>query len=138
MWGIKLKLCRIVSNISFYKSIIFIAVAQALWLLWQLKVSIDLQSEKWKLRFIATSLQIFWQKFYKNVCWVVLHQAYHYSLNLSIWLVAMATERLNLQKNIKPEDNWSCIAHLSAEDMLKSEVIEEKKFTNPGVNAILR
>ena len=28
----------------------------------------------------------------------------------------------------KPEDNWSCIAHLSAEDMLKSAVIEEKKF----------
>ena len=29
---------------------------------------------------------------------------------------------------IKPEDHWSCIAHLSAEDMLKSVVIEEKKF----------
>ena len=28
----------------------------------------------------------------------------------------------------KPEDHWSCIAHLSAEDMLKSAVIEEKKF----------
>ena len=27
-----------------------------------------------------------------------------------------------------PEDHWSCIAHLSAEDMLKSAVIEEKKF----------
>ena len=27
----------------------------------------------------------------------------------------------------KPEDHWSCIAHLSAEDMLKSVVIEEKK-----------
>ena len=26
------------------------------------------------------------------------------------------------------EDHWSCIAHLSAEDMLKSAVIEEKKF----------
>ena len=30
----------------------------------------------------------------------------------------------------KPEDHWSCIAHLSAEDMLKSAVIEEKKFKN--------
>ena len=30
----------------------------------------------------------------------------------------------------KPEDHWSCIAHLSAEDMLKSVVIEEKKFKN--------
>ena len=29
---------------------------------------------------------------------------------------------------IKPEDHWSCIAHLSAEGMLKSAVIEEKKF----------
>ena len=28
----------------------------------------------------------------------------------------------------QPEDHWSCIAHLSAEDMLKSVVIEEKKF----------
>ena len=30
--------------------------------------------------------------------------------------------------NSKSEDHWSCIAHLSAEDMLKSAVIEEKKF----------
>ena len=29
---------------------------------------------------------------------------------------------------ILPEDHWSCIAHLSAEDILKSAVIEEKKF----------
>ena len=28
----------------------------------------------------------------------------------------------------KPEDHWSSIAHLSAEDMLKSAVTEEKKF----------
>ena len=28
----------------------------------------------------------------------------------------------------KTEDHWSCIAHLIAEDMLKSEVIEEKTF----------
>ena len=26
------------------------------------------------------------------------------------------------------EDHWFCIAHLSAEDMLKSKVIEEKKY----------
>ena len=30
----------------------------------------------------------------------------------------------------KPEDHWSCIAHLSAEDLLKSAVTEEKKFKN--------
>ena len=28
----------------------------------------------------------------------------------------------------KPEDHWSCIAHLIAEDMLKSAIIEEKMF----------
>ena len=28
----------------------------------------------------------------------------------------------------KPGDHWSCIAHLIAEDMLKSAVIEEKTF----------
>ena len=53
MWGINLKFCRIVSNVSLYKNILFIAVAKALCLLWQLKVSIDLQWEKLKLRFIA-------------------------------------------------------------------------------------
>ena len=47
-------------------------------------------------------------------------------------MVAMATKRLNLQNNIKPEDHWSCIALLSAEDMLKSGVTEEKKFKNIG------
>ena len=39
-------------------------------------------------------------------------------------------------KRHKPEDHWSCIAHLSAEDMLKSAVIEEKKFKHsPRVGA---
>ena len=28
----------------------------------------------------------------------------------------------------EPEDHWSCIAHLIAEDMLKSAVIEETTF----------
>ena len=31
-------------------------------------------------------------------------------------------------KIMKPEDHWICIDHLSDEDMLKSAVIEEKKF----------
>ena len=34
IWEIKLKLCRNVHSISFYKSIVFIAVTYALWLLW--------------------------------------------------------------------------------------------------------
>ena len=38
-------------------------------------------------------------------------------------------ENANLKNTVmKPEGHWSCIAHLSAEDMLKSAVIEEKKF----------
>ena len=36
----------------------------------------------------------------------------------------------NFKQIIKPEDHWSCIAHLIAEDMLKSAVIEEKKYKN--------
>ena len=40
------------------------------------------------------------------------------------------------QIKIKPEDHWSSIAHLSAEDMLKSAVIEGKKFKHrPRVGA---
>ena len=31
-------------------------------------------------------------------------------------------------KFFKPEDYWSCIPYLGAKDMLKSAVIEEKKF----------
>ena len=75
IWEIKLKLCRNVHSISFYKSIVFIAVAYALWLLWQLRVSIDLLWGKWKLALIAVLLQISWQNVFRIVCWVVLHQA---------------------------------------------------------------
>ena len=35
---------------------------------------------------------------------------------------------VNFLDMIKPEDHWSCITYPSAEDMLKSVVIEEKKF----------
>ena len=41
----KQKLCRKVHSISFYKNIVFIAVAYALRLLWHLKVSIDFDGE---------------------------------------------------------------------------------------------
>ena len=36
-------------------------------------------------------------------------------------------EHLLRRQKVKPEDHWSCIVHLSAEDMLKSAVIEEKE-----------
>ena len=42
-------------------------------------------------------------------CRVVFFYLFH--INFVIWY-------------LKPEDHWSCIAHLSAEDMLKSAVIE--------------
>ena len=85
----------------FFFLFFFIAVAQALCLLSQHKVSVDLQWEKWKLRFIAISLQIFWQKFYRNVPWVVLYKTYEFCPNRWIWLVVMATTRINSRKNIK-------------------------------------
>ena len=52
----------------------FIVIAHVLSLLWQLKVSIDLQWEKWKLAFISVLLQMFWKNFYRNVSGVVLYQ----------------------------------------------------------------
>ena len=45
-------------------------------------------------------LQMFWQRFYRNVPWVVLYQTYHFCPNLWIWLVAKATEILDLRKKI--------------------------------------
>ena len=44
-------------------------------------------------------------------------------------------------QNGKPEDHWSRITHMSAEDMLKSAVIEEKEFKHSpwaGVDNPLR
>ena len=42
-------------------------------------------------------------------------------------MLSQHTKFMYYGKN-KSEDHWSCVAHLSAEDMLKSAVIEEKKF----------
>ena len=63
-----------------------------------LKVSIYLQWEKWKLAFIAISLQLFWQKFFRNVYWVVLYQTYYFGSNLWVFI---STKRLNLPKILK-------------------------------------
>ena len=38
-------------------------------------------------------------------------------------------------QKMKPDDNWSCIAHLNAEDLLKSAVIEEKNFKHSPIRA---
>ena len=37
---------------------------------------------------------------------------------------------VGVNRILQQEDHWSCITHLSAKDMLKSAVIEEKKFKN--------
>ena len=50
---------------------------------------------------------------------------------LQFWFITKISPQLrsnNVKDENKPEDHWSYIAHLSAEDMLKSAVIEEKKF----------
>ena len=45
--------------------------------------------------------------------------------------ISIINNLLKKKKNKnKPEDHWSCIAHMIAEDMLKSAVTEEKKFKN--------
>ena len=49
-------------------------------------------------------------------------------MSLAAAALYMASMVLKHERTPKPEDHWSCIAHLSAEDMLKSAVIEEKKF----------
>ena len=36
--------------------------------------------------------------------------------------------KMTINAQNKPEDHWSCIAHLRFEDKLKAVVIEEKKF----------
>ena len=53
------------------------------------------------MTFIAVSQQVFRQKFYRNVPWVVLYETYKFCPNNWIWLDAMTTERLNLLKNIQ-------------------------------------
>ena len=70
--GMKLKFCRNDHNISLYKNYIFIAVALATYSFPRLLM------EKWKEAFISFSLQIFWQKFSRNVPWVVLLQTMNF------------------------------------------------------------
>ena len=52
-----------------------------------------------------------------------------YKYEIFIGFVRMSNaEKDHARHDKDPEDQWSCIAHLSAEDMLKSAIIEEKKF----------
>ena len=57
----------------------------------------------------------------------VYHTIYNQTvLNLESLVGACTSEPSHDKTN--PEDHWSCIAHLSAENMLKSAVIEEKNL----------
>ena len=58
-----------------------------------------------------------------------MHNRYNTILFNSIqFFISPQFRNVFLQNN--PEDHWSCIAHQSAENMLKSAVLEEKKFKN--------
>ena len=50
--------------------------------------------------------------------------------NISVMFSCLPKDRTleREDEKYKPEDHWSCIAHLSAEHTLNSVVIEEKKF----------
>ena len=54
----------------------------------------------------------------------------HSDKPLSTTLMALMDIICNGMGTEKKEKHWSGIAHLSAEDMLKSAVTEEKKFKN--------
>ena len=71
-----------------------------------------------------------------NIVWLLRFRSYEVDGSMNIDTDGLTKEWLNKQKEKldyiiwydKPEDHWSCIAHLTAEDMLKSAVIEETKF----------
>ena len=79
------------------------------------RLKLFLYIKKWCRPGVFVSLRalaLVWQTFYRNVPWVVLYQPYEFCPNRWIWLVAMATETLNLRKNIekspqKPSGGWS-------------------------------
>ena len=71
---IKLKLHRIVHNISIYKKLVFYCCCYG-------------ENEN-------QYLLLFHCRYFRS-CWVVLYQTYNFCPNLSSWLVVMATKRLN-------------------------------------------
>ena len=70
-----------------------------------------------------------------NQKYLARQKSFYLDINTFADLVILEIDRLKTKvcfsqivRDLEPEDHWSCIAHLSAEDMLKSAVIEEKKF----------
>ena len=83
------------------RNIVSVPIWLELWLLWQhIHCSCNwlIMRKNENLVFTAISVQIFWQKFYRNFPWVVLYQPYEFCPNLWILLVVMATEMPNLRK----------------------------------------
>ena len=95
-FGMKLKLCSIVSNISLYKIIVFyLLLLMHFGCYGNLKfpLTYNRKSENW-----ARCGNF--DKGYRNVPWVVLFQTYKFCPKCWTWLVAMALN-WNLRKNIK-------------------------------------
>ena len=92
--GIKLKLCRIVHNIRLYKSCFLLPLRMYFRyygnLHWHIRGKVKVDIYYYLILDILT--KVFWKMFLKwsniTVC-----------PNLSIWLVVMATKRLNFRKN---------------------------------------
>ena len=63
----------------------------------------------------------------RTVTLMVLSCRGSYLLHVILFTALRKTER-NFIEMKRSEDRWPCIAHLCAEDMLKSAVIEEKQF----------
>ena len=69
--------------------------------------------------------------FTKTKCQVslVVKNSIHAAV-LDLRFIDLVSANVITKRLPKPEDHRSCIAHLIAEDVFKSAVIEEKKFKN--------
>ena len=100
IWRIKRKLCRNVNCISLYNNGLLLLL-MFFHCYGNMKFPLT-YCEKWKLASVAISLQIFWQKFYRKVPWLVLYQTYHFCPNLWIKMIGCQGNRKDLfTKNIK-------------------------------------
>ena len=63
-----------------------------------------------------------------EIIWIKLELEGCNSLYIASYYGPKENDLHSFEEFKKPEDHWSCIAHLIVEDMLKSAVIEEKTF----------
>ena len=91
--GMKLKHCRNVHNISLYKSYVFCCcclrafIAMATWSFHRLEMGI--------------SMQVFWQKFFRNVCWVVFYQTDNFLSEPLNFFGCHGNQKVKFAKSIK-------------------------------------